>query len=57
MRNFNGFSAVPKGMEKRFTEFIHDQIKLRDSGSVKSEDVLQFVLNGREKFGKFTQVR
>lgn len=38
-------------MAKRFTEVVRGQIKLRDSGSTKTEDVLQFVLNGREKYG------
>lgn len=50
------FSTVPKIMEKRFIEVVREQIKLRDSGSVQLEDVMQFVLNGREKYGKVDKI-
>lgn len=43
-------STLPKFLDRRFRELIRDQIKIRDSGSVQCEDVLQMVLNGREKY-------
>lgn len=50
------FSAVPNQTTKRFTEIVREQIKIRDSGSVQCEDVLQFVLDGRKKFGKCEKI-
>lgn len=43
-------------MVKRLTEIVRNQTKLRDSGSVQLEDVLQFVLNGREKNGNVAKI-
>ncbi|KAJ6634678.1 putative cytochrome P450 6a13 [Pseudolycoriella hygida] len=50
LQKFIKVSTVPKVMEKRFMDIVRNQIKIRDSGSVQCEDVLQFVLNGREKY-------
>ena len=48
---FTTSSTVPKLLAKRFTEIVREQMKFRDSGAVHCEDVLQFVLNSRKKFG------
>ncbi|XP_037036010.1 probable cytochrome P450 6a13 [Bradysia coprophila] len=50
IRKFMNISMVPKSMQRRFTEMIREQTKMRDSGSVQCEDVLQFVLNDRDKY-------
>jgi len=56
LHKFIKISTVPKVMEKRFMEIVRSQIKLRDAGSIQCEDVLQFVLNGREKY-EMTEVQ
>ncbi|XP_037036766.1 cytochrome P450 6l1-like [Bradysia coprophila] len=50
IQKFVNISIVPKLMDRRFREVVREQIKMRDSGSVQCEDVLQFVLNGRDKY-------
>jgi len=43
-------SVLPKKMSRSFMNLVRDQIRIRDAESVKSEDVLQYILNGREKY-------
>lgn len=53
--SWNISSTVSEPMAKRLTEFVREQIKIRDSGSVHCEDMLQFVLNAREKQGNASE--
>lgn len=46
------FRLVPPTMSNRFKQIVRDQIRVRDSASVQCEDVLQTLMNGREKYGK-----
>ncbi|KAG4080258.1 hypothetical protein HA402_010750 [Bradysia odoriphaga] len=50
IQKFVNVSIVPKLMDRRFREMVQEQIKMRDSGSVECDDVLQFVLNSRDKY-------
>ncbi|XP_037051844.1 probable cytochrome P450 6a13 [Bradysia coprophila] len=50
LQKFIKVSTVPKLLAKRFTDIVREQMKIRDSGAVYCEDVLQFVLNSRKKF-------
>ncbi|KAG4080239.1 hypothetical protein HA402_010731 [Bradysia odoriphaga] len=50
IRKFVSYSMVPKSVERRFKEMVREQIEMRDSGSVQCDDVLQFVLNDRDKY-------
>lgn len=43
-------------MSDRFKKIVHDQIKVRDSGSVRCEDVLQTILTNREKYGTVNNI-
>lgn len=50
------FSLVPSTMSNRLKQIVGDQIKTRDSGSVQCEDLLQTIMNGRDKYGTISEI-
>lgn len=44
---------IPVHLEQRYIQFVKTQMTSRDSGIVKTEDVLQTILSVREKYSKY----